>query len=133
MIHALFQSFVYKLSVSWCLSIVLFFDLKPSDYKSTFSKLARYFQINKKHFFRNKLRLVRVYLNNHRSIYIKEWFLGRYIIQGHLYPRMHFEVEPSELLTIPRCFKYGNQVWFKWASEDHHTADENIKVKKICF
>lgn len=57
--------------------------------------------------------------------------MGRYIIQGHLYPRMHFEVEPSELLTIPRCFKYGNQV--KWASEDHHTADENIKVKKICF
>lgn len=32
-----------------------------------------------------------------------------------------------------KMLQYGNQVWIKWASEDHHTADENIKVKKDLF
>lgn len=56
--------------------LVLFFDLRLSYYKSTICKLA------KEHFF------FKCIFQTIIEIYIKESFVGRYIIQRHLYPRI---------------------------------------------
>lgn len=62
------------------------------------------------------------------EIYIKESFVGRYIIHGHLYPRMHSGVEPSELLTIPRCFNME----IKSGSNEHpKTTILQMKILKF--
>lgn len=54
--------------------------------------------------------------------------MGRYIIHGHLYPRMHSEVEPSELLTIPRCFNME----IKSGSNEHpKTTILQMKILKF--
>lgn len=59
--------------------------------------------------------------------------MGSYIKHGHLYPRMHSEVEPSELLTIPRCFNME----IKSGSNEHPKTTilqmKILKLKKICF
>lgn len=52
-----------------------------------------------------------------RWLYIKELFVGRYIIYGYFYLRMYLGVELSEFLIILRCFnmeiKFGLNEYLK--------------------
>lgn len=59
--------------------------------------------------------------------------MDRYIIQGHLYQRMHFEVEPSELLT----YQDASNMEIKSGSNEHPKTTilqmKILKLKKSVF